>query len=409
MNQKKNLQKFVLMFGVSAMVLTGIGADTFVAKADILEDTAEDNTEGEDDISTGNNPRDDLRNQLSTKDSTTIVHDGFSYYWYNNNRPNQKTKNGYYQTRYEYLDLPKKQTEIDNIDKKNIDQYTHYENSVFKKYQENPGLLYLDAFGNIVIQSYSTDRNTNNFYRTIGYTFSRIKSSGVLNLDSKKISKRKEVPADKSWLKDDNFNVDDATSKDYAKLYGNPAEPHQLKSGDRETFTVWLPTEVITDEKQKAYFKQRHDKEGTSATYVPPSEYHKSHYESQEDKSVIPLAQAVYRIGIVSGRRRSINTFVYAADDLFGKYSDLKAEQDYPQSKLYRKNREWYNEVREALKYNAAWFGVDAVVEVYSNGRVAKTATWRNPGDANAYADLNNQYSRYFRLGGRIGNSVIIR
>lgn len=106
------------MFGVSAMVLTGIGADTFVAKADILEDTAEDNTEGEDDISTGNNPRDDLRNQLSTKDSTTIVHDGFSYYWYNNNRPNQKTKNGYYQTRYEYLDLPKKQTEIDNIDKK---------------------------------------------------------------------------------------------------------------------------------------------------------------------------------------------------------------------------------------------------------------------------------------------------
>lgn len=100
-----------------------------------------------------------------------------------------------------------------------------------------------------MIQSYSTDRNTNNFYRTIGYTFSRIKSSGVLNLDSKKISKRKEVPADKSWLKDDNFNVDDATSKDYAKLYGNPAEPHQLKSGDRETFTVWLPTEVITDEK----------------------------------------------------------------------------------------------------------------------------------------------------------------
>lgn len=334
MNWKKNLQKFVLMFGVSAMVLTGIGADTFVAKADILEDTAEDNTEGEDDISTGNNPRDDLRNQLSTKDSTTIVHDGFSYYWYNNNRPNQKTKNGYYQTRYEYLDLPKKQTEIDNIDKKNIDQYTHYENSVFKKYQENPGLLYLDAFGNIVIQSYSTDHNTNNFYRTIGYTFSRIKSSGVLNLDSKKISKRKEVPADKSWLKDDNFNVDDATSKDYAKLYGNPAEPHQLKSGDRETFTVWLPTEVITDEKQKAYFKWRHDKEGTSATYVPPSEYHKSHYENQEDKSVIPLAQAVYRVGIVSGRRRSINTFVYAADDLFGKYSDLKAEQDYPTSKI---------------------------------------------------------------------------
>ena len=178
-----------------------------------------------------------------------------------------------------------------------------------------------------MIQSYSTDRNTNNFYRTIGYTFSRIKNSGVLNLDSKKISKRKEVPADKSWLKDDNFNVDDATTKDYAKLYGNPAEPHQLKSGDRETFTVWLPTEVITDEKQKAYFKWRHDKEGTSATYVPPSEYHKSHYENQEDKSVIPLAQAVYRVGIVSGRRRSINTFVYAADDLFGKYSDLKAEQ----------------------------------------------------------------------------------
>lgn len=330
MNWKKYLQKVVLVFGLSAMVLTSLDVGSIVAKADILEDTVEDNTEGEDDINTGNNPG----IHKTTSDSTTIVHDGFSYYWYNNNRPNQKTKNGYYQTRYEYLDLPSGyEDNLQNI-KRELDKYTHYENSVFKKYQENPGLLYLDAFGNIVIQSYSTDRNTNNFYRTIGYTFSRIKSSGVLNLDSKKISKRKEVPADKSWLKDDNFNVDDATSKDYAKLYGNPAEPHQLKSGDRETFTVWLPTEVITDEKQKAYFKWRHDKEGTSATYVPPSEYHKSHYESQEDKSVIPLAQAVYRIGIVSGRRRSINTFVYAADDLFGKYSDLKAEQDYPTSKI---------------------------------------------------------------------------
>lgn len=343
MKGKKYLQRLILALGLSAVVLTGLDAGNLVAKADVLEDTAEENTEGEDDISTGNNPG----IHKTTDDATTIVHDGFSYYWYNNNRPNQKTENGYYQTRYEYLNLPKDYEKDLSYIKKNLDQYTHYENSVFKKFQENPGLLYMDAFGNIVIQSYSVDRNTNNFYRTIGYTFSRIKNSGVLNLESKKISKRKEVPADKSWLKDDNFNIDDATAKDYEKLYGNPAEPHQLKSGDREYFTVWLPTEVITDKKQQEYFAWRQKNEGISATYVPPSEFHKSHYENQEDKSVIPLAQAVYRIGVVNGRRRSYNTFVYASDDLFGKYSELKAEQGYPQSKLYRKSKEWNDEVIE--------------------------------------------------------------
>lgn len=192
MKGKKYLQRLILALGLSAVVLTGLDAGNLVVRADVLEDTAEENTEGEEDISTGNNPG----IHKTTDDATTIVHDGFSYYWYNNNRPNQKTENGYYQTRYEYLNLPKNYEDHLPGIKKELDKYTHYENSVFKKFQENPGLLYMDAFGNIVIQSYSVDRNTNNFYRTIGYTFSRIKNSGVLNLESKKISKRKEVPAD---------------------------------------------------------------------------------------------------------------------------------------------------------------------------------------------------------------------
>ena len=223
MHLKHSIQKILFTFGLTAVLITGFNMHKDVVYADVLEETTEESTEKEDEYSHGNNEN---NRQTTTESEETHTESGFSYYWYNNKRPGQmiKDSNGnvkkYYRTRYEYLDLPKNANEKlpNNLSKEDLNKYTHYENSVFRKYQENEDVLYEDAFGNIVIQTYSTDRNSNSFYRTIGYTFSRVKNSGVLNLNSKKISKRKEVPANKKWLYDDNYNVDDATMKDWTKL-----------------------------------------------------------------------------------------------------------------------------------------------------------------------------------------------
>lgn len=418
--KSKILTRLCLSFGLFVSVLT---ATVGTASAEVMTESTEESPEAEDKISQGNNTDEKLRKEFSTKDTSSSGSFGesqFNYYWYNNVRPNQKLENGkYYQTRYEYLDnmeAVKEDKKFDSLnknekekllsqkDKKTRKSHLHYDN-VFSLYQANDGLLYMDDFGNIVIQTESTDRNTNSFYRTIGYTFSRIKSSGVKNLNSKKISKRKEVPADKSWLKVDDYNVDDASLRDWQSLYGY--DPHYTSGGTRETFTLYLPSTMYEDN-EKNYINWRRKNDGISATYIGPSASHKEHYEAQEDGGKVqPLAMGVYRKPQkVNGRRHSINTWVFASDDLFGKFSQLKKDNDYPQSKLYRKsgkNGDWYKEVMEAKKYNAAWFGVDAVIEIYSNGHLSNTATWRNPSAANVYANRSDQYNRYFRLGGHQG------
>lgn len=407
---KHSIRKILFTFGLTAVLITGFNMHKDVIHADVLEETTEESTQKEDEYSHGNNEN---NRQTTTESEETHTDSGFSYYWYNNKRPGQiiKDSNGnvkkYYQTRYEYLDLPEKDKNLsDDLSKNDLMQYTHYENSVFRKYQENEDVLYEDAFGNIVIQTYSTDRNSNSFYRTIGYTFSRVKNSGVLNLNSKKISKRKEVPANKKWLYDDNYNVDDATMKDWTKLYGS--DPHYTEGGSRDTISIYLPTEVYS-KSEKPYMEWRKKHDGIAATYIGPSANHQEKYKAAY---IHPLAQAVYRIpGKKGGRRHSINTWVYASDDIFGPYSETKKEEGYLQSRLYRAkdedgDRGWYNEVREALKYNAAWFGVDAIIEVYGNGKLKNTATYKNPGAANVYGDRSDQFNRYIRLGGRLGTSV---
>ena len=151
---KHSIQKILFTFGLTTVLITGFNMHKDVVHADVIEEATEESTEKEDEYSHGNNEN---NRQTTTESEETHTDSSFSYYWYNNKRPGQmiKDSNGnvkkYYQTRYEYLDLPDNKPLPDGLSKGRLDKYTHYENSVFRKYQENEDVLYEDAFGNIVI------------------------------------------------------------------------------------------------------------------------------------------------------------------------------------------------------------------------------------------------------------------